>query len=380
MLTTFDRYLLSKYCHVVFVFCVATVGLFAVVDGFTNLDAFQSKVDQNHGGTFDLFLRIGQYYLFQSALILDTAGPTIMVLSAMSALALMLRHGEIHPVLAAGVPTYRATLPLMGAVLAANVLLSLNQELILPSIAPHLQGRHGEMADDVQRAESQYDYKSKILVSGKGIVPAEQKLQEPEFLLPTPVLVSSFVSLQGDNAYYIPPGSDGAAAGWLVQNIQPKFEDLPLTETGRRMMIPQPNGTDVFIHMGLSFDQMNRQAANPRLVSTAGLIRKLQQPSSTLLSRRRLEIKLHERITRPILTLIGLYLVIPLVVRKERMSVMQQVTNIATCAAVLGGVFGGVMGFQMLGEAGLMRPELAVWGALIGAGGLAGWLSGTVRT
>ncbi|SFJ53098.1 LptF/LptG family permease [Planctomicrobium piriforme] len=378
-MTTFDRYLLSRYFHVVFVFCIATIGLFAVVDGFTNLDAFQHKVDEQNGGSLALFFRIGQYYLFQSALILDTAGPTVMVISAMSALALMLRHGEIHPVLAAGVPTYRATFPLAGAMIGVNLLLAVNQELILPNIAHHLQGRHGDLADDTQNAEPQYDYKSKIFVSGSGIVPAEQRLKDPEFLLPTPLLASSFVVLKGDAAYYLPPSAMGPA-GWVLENATPRFEDLPLTEAGRRTIIPQPDSPDVFVHMGLSFDQLNRQAANPRLVSTAGLIRKLQQPSSTQLSRRRLEIKLHERLTRPLLTLIGLYTVIPLIIRRERMSVMQQVTNIAACAGALGLVFAGVMGAQMLGESGILRPEQAVWGPLVAAGGFAGWLSGVVRT
>lgn len=378
-MTTFDRYLLARYFHVVFVFCVATIGLFVVVDGFTNLDAFQAMVDKGGGGTIDLFLRIGQYYLFQSTLILDTAGPSILVISAMSALALMLRHGEIHPVLAAGVPTYRATVVLALAVLVGNLVLVANQEFVLPVIAPHLQGRHGELSDDTQKAEPQYDFRTKIFFSGTGIVPAEKRLNEPELLLPVPLMATAFSSVKGKAGYYLKAGKEGPG-GWLIQEISPSYGELPLTEVGRRTLIPQPNGKDVFVTMGLSFDQMNEIASNPRLVSTLGLIRKLQEPSSTAVSRRRLEVKLHERLTRPLLSLVGLYLIIPLIVRRERMSVMQQVTNIATCVATLGIVFGLVMGAQMLGEEGILRPEQSIWGPLVCAGGLAGWLSGAVRT
>lgn len=377
--TTFDRYLLFRYLHVVFVFCVATIGLFVVVDGFTNLDAFQAKVESDGGESLALFFRIGQYYLYQSALILDTAGPSIIVISAMSALALMLRHGEIHPVLAAGVPTYRATLSLSIAIVVVNLLLIGNQEFILPRIAHHLQGRHGELADDTQNVEPQYDYKSRIFVSGSGIVPAEQRLNEPEFLLPTPLLATSFVAMKGTAAYFL-PASEQEPAGWLVEDVSPAFDALPLTEAGRKTIIPQPGTNNVFVNVALSFDQLNRNAANPKLVSTAGLIRKLQQPSNTAQSRRRLEVTLHERITRPIVTLIGLYMVIPLIVRREKMSVMQQVTNIATCVATLGVVHGLTLGAQMLGESGILQPVQAVWGPVVASGGLAGWLTGTVRT
>jgi lipopolysaccharide export system permease protein len=115
-------------------------------------------------------------------------------------------------------------------------------------------------------------------------------------------------------------------------------------------------------------------------MGTPELIRRIQQPSITLQSRRKLLVKLHERLTRPLLTVVGLYLVIPLIIRKERMSVMQQVTNIATCMGVLGVVFGVTLGMQLLGSSGFLQPDQAVWGPLIASGGLATWLSGVVRT
>lgn len=377
-MTTFDRYLLSRYFHVAAVFAVAAIGLFAVVDGFTNLDEFQKKVEQAQGGTFDLFLRLGQYYLFQSALIIDTAGPTIMVMSAMCVLALMLKQGEIHPVLAAGVSTYRLTRSLVFGLLVVNALLTLNQELVLPRIAPHLQGRHGELGDEAQAVQPTYDFKTKIYISGKGIIPAELRLENPEFLLPA-LLATDFVRLQADHAFYLPANADGPA-GWELKNITPPFSQLPLTELGRTVIIPQPNGRDAFVQTGLNFDQLNKQASNSRLVGTPDLIRRVQQPSGTAQGRRRLLVRLHERLTRPILTVIGLYLVIPLIVRRDRMSVIQQVTNIATCVGVLGVVFGTVLGAQFLGESGLVRPDQAIWIPLLFAAGLAAWLTGVVRT
>lgn len=377
-MTTFDRYLLGRYLHVVFVFTITVLGLFTIVDGFTNLDEFQIKAGGDDRA-FGVFIRIGQYYLYQSAGIINTAGPTILVISAMCVLALMLKQGEIHPLLAAGIPAYRATISLTVGLLVVNGLLIFNQEMILPRIAPHLQGRRGDLADDALKVEPQHDVMTKIFVSGSGLIPAHQQLEKPEFLLPYPLLATSFVALKADQGFYMPAEGE-EQAGWLLENISPAFEELPLTESGRRVIIPQPGTNNVFVLVGLSFDQLNRQASNPSLIGTPTLLRRLQQPTGTSLSRRRLLVKLHERLTRPLLTLIGLYLVIPLILRKEKMSVMQQVTNIATCMAVLGIVFGATLGLQLLGESGLLRPEQAIWTPLIASGGLAGWLSGVVRT
>jgi lipopolysaccharide export system permease protein len=376
-LTTFDRYLLSRYLHIFAVFFIATIGLFAVVDGFMNLDEFHQAA-QNRG-TGGLFLLMAEHYLYQSALLADLAGPTIIVISAVSVLALMLKNGELHPVLAAGVPTYRVTLPLAIGVLALNGALIANQELILPRIAPKLQGRHGDSAYDAQSVQPTYDPKWWIFVSGQGVIPGEKRLTRPEFILPLGTLVTNPVTLKGENAFFLPRRGD-EPGGWLLKNTVPAYDSLPLTDLGRAVLIPQPNGKDLFVSCALTFDQLSRQTSNHRLIGTVDIFRRLQQPSGSLLSRRALLVHLHGRLTRPILTLIGLYLVIPLIVRRDRMSVMQQVTNIATCMATLGIVFGLSMGSQFLGQAGLMRPDQAAWLPLILGGGLAAWLSGVVRT
>ena len=43
-MTTFDRYLLSRYCHVFVVFFVAAMGLYVVADGFTNLEDYLNSL------------------------------------------------------------------------------------------------------------------------------------------------------------------------------------------------------------------------------------------------------------------------------------------------------------------------------------------------
>ncbi|MDB4731615.1 LptF/LptG family permease, partial [bacterium] len=135
-MNTFDRYLLFRYLQTVAVFFCAATGLFVVVDGFVNLDSFQYAVDKQGGGVVKLFALMIDHYFFQSLMILNLAGPAIVVISAIVALASFLKNGEFHPVLAAGVPTYRATISLLLGMCIVNGVLIANQELVLPNVAP----------------------------------------------------------------------------------------------------------------------------------------------------------------------------------------------------------------------------------------------------
>lgn len=375
-MTTIDRYLLGKFLYVCLVFAVAVLGLYVIIDGFTNLDAFQSKADGK--GNAYLILLMVERYLYQSANILDLAGPTIIVLSVMCTLALLLKQGEVHPLLAAGIPTYRWALVLPCAAGALNALLVCNQEFVLPAIAPQLQTNHGDTVHDAQAVQPTYDPRWWIFISGESTIPGEQKIVKPEFLLPA-ALVGDIVKLKGDAAFYYPRQGD-QPPGWLIVNASPGPGSLQLTEQGREALVPQPNGRDVFVSCTRTFDQICKQNSSLRLVDTPELIRRLQQPSTSLISRRSQLVQLHARLTRPLLNVLGVFAVIPLIIRREQTSPMQQVTNIGVCMLVLAVIFGGAIGVQGLAVTGLLTPEQAVWGPVIAAGAYVAWLSGVVRT
>ncbi|MCA8995463.1 MAG: LptF/LptG family permease [Planctomycetaceae bacterium] len=376
-MTTYDRYLLFRYFHVVVIFFTAGVGLFAVVDGFTNLDNFQHATRGE--GTLALIQFMGKHYGFQSLLIVDLAGPTIMVISAMSTLVLMLRQGEIHPVLAAGIPTYRLTFPLAMGVLLVNGMLTINQEFVLPAVAPQLQRHHGDRDDEAQPVQPQYDPKYWIFVDGSGVYTKTRVMTDPEFEIPAPTLANDYLTLKAEKARFVAETAQ-FPAGWLLENVSTPIPKFALTEAGQKVIIPHTNGKDVFVASSLSFDRVCKKGSNIRLVGTPELFRRLQQPTGSQIARRSMLVHLHDRLTRPLLTMIGLYIVIPMIVRKERMSTLQQVANIASCTGMLGLTYALGLGSQTLGQAGILSPETAVWAPLIVWGSLSAWLSGIVRT
>ena len=68
---------------------------------------------------------------------------------------------------------------------------------------------------------------------------------------------------------------------------------------------------------------------------------------------------------------------VPLVCRKESRSL---IANLAYCAVAMGVVFGIGQAFQYAGAARLIPVDLAAWGPVLIAGGLAAWFSGSMRT
>lgn len=373
MWTLFDRYLFSRYAYVFAVFFVATMGLFAVVDGFTNLDAFQQK----DKGTLSMLVHMGMHYVYQSSLIFDMVGPSLSVIAVMVVLAMLLKHNEFYPVLATGVPTYRIALPLVIGVLSVALLLFANQEFVIPSVAHHLQGTQGTTAADAQTFDPQYDTKTWIFVSGQELIPEQRRILKPSFVLPSPNIVADYEpELRGDYAAFIPARGRNPA-GWLLKNLSKPFDRRKLTPAGRQIVIPHQNGTDLFLVIGLSFDQLQNRNTGFRYLSTSDLLHRIQHPSAHASSTRAQLMNLHGRFTRPLVSLISVFLVIPLILRKEKDNL---VTNIALCTLVLAAVLGIGQGMDFLGQSSLVKPEIAAWTPILFGGTLASWLTGTVKT
>jgi lipopolysaccharide export system permease protein len=371
---TFDRYVLSRFLYLFAGFFAASLGLYAVVDGFTNLDGFQKATEGRGMGATIAFM--AEHYVYQSAWVFDLIGPTLLSFSVIGVLALMIRHGEINPLLAAGVPTYRLVYPFLIGIVVVHAVLVANKELVLPRIAAHLTGSHGSSAHDGRRVESQLDRVNDIYISGRELVPATRTMSRPEFRLSPPTLVNEFTALQAREAKFWPQ-SGSEPAGWLLKGVTPTFDELDLTERGRQEIFRQRNEDELFVATEISWDLLYSGGTAFTLLSTPDLIHRVQRPATgTPLLRAQL-LHLHSRLTRPVLNIVGVFLVIPLVIRREARSL---VTSIALCMAVLGLVVGLNEGFMFLGKAALIRPELAVWLPLMIGGGFAAWISPRVQT
>jgi lipopolysaccharide export system permease protein len=335
------------------------------------------KADKSDdGGALGLLSRMGRYYLLQSTVLLDLLGPTACVLSVMATMALLVKHGELHPILAAGISTYRLATPFVIGVIAVNGLMAFNQEFIIPRIASELQGDHGDDSGDSQTVEAQFDPASGIYMSAEKLQLAEKTILKPEFLLFSPQMSEENQKVTADSArYYRARGAQ--PGGWLLKNPSLKYGALLLSEAGKKTIFRQSKTDDLFIASSVSADQLFNRGGSYRYLSTPELINRIQMPAGSLSSARAHIMHLHSRLTRPVITLIGVFLVLPLIARREKWSL---VGNVAVCMAVLGFVYGLSLAGNIMGQSAIMKPEVAAWGPLVFGGGLCAWLTGSVRT
>ena len=362
----FPRYLLKRFLHVFAVGFVSLYGLFVIIDAFTNVNGFQS--DEVEMTTSELLLRMLSYYTFQSSQFLDLIGAILCIVSVVAVLTMMVKQGEIWPILSAGVPTHRVVVPLMFGAVIVNLLLIANRELVIPRISHQLQGRRdaGSMA---KRVEPAYDFQSRILVSGQTLKLSEQRMYDAEFVLPVPTLAEELTALKAEEATFY-PAKGKRPAGWKLSSPSPGYDELKLTEEGRRHVLPVGRDGDLFVVADVACDRLSNRKGGYRYLSTWELIRRIQNSPAGQSSSRAQTLYLHARLTSPLMNLLAVWLAVPFVFRKEARSL---ILSVAASLAVLGSVYLIAQIFVQLGRANLLRPDLAVWLPILLCGLLAAW-------
>jgi lipopolysaccharide export system permease protein len=376
--TTFDRYLLRRFWHVFGIGYFATVGLYVIFDGFTNIDAFQDRAKVGSSAVHVLG-RMAEYYACQSTLLFDMVGPILTVISTMVVFALLQKHRELNPILSAGVPTFRLIVPMLFGTLVVNGLLMLNQEVIFPRLSAELLKPIGTTSADGQPVKTQRDFSSHIEIAGQQLFLADQRLLNAEFLLPAPELVAEITTLKGSSAVY-QRKSKQLPAGWLLKNSTPQFDDLRLTPAGAKVILPLDNADELFVKSDISSELLldgPMAASSHRYQSTLDLIERLRNPTFSVMTTRTQTLHLHERLTKSLANLLAVCLAVPLVLRKESFSL---ITNMAICCLVMVVMVAVKEGSVYFGRMNWIPQDLAVWLPIIVCGGLVAWFSDRVQT
>jgi lipopolysaccharide export system permease protein len=372
-LTTLDRHLLMRFLYASGVFFIAALGLYVVVDGFINLDDFQHR----HGaaGVSDLLKSMGWHYLCQSSALLEMFGATAAMMGVTTTLALMSKHGELHPLLAAGVPTYRLAWPFIAGMLLVNGLLIANQELVMPRIASQIQSTRGGGGSEARQVESCLSA-SGIFITGESLYLRKRLLEKAEFRFSPGALMTDFVSLTTRDAYFLPAEGEWPA-GWWLREPRPLYASLPLTEAGRQVVVPLPKSNDLFIITEVTFEELYNRSASFKYLGTPELFARARKPATATGNARSLLLHLHGRFLRPAIMIASIFVVFPVLLRRESRSL---VSNIALCTFLMAVIFGLTQGLRFISQSGLMSPELASWLPLLSSAGIGAWLSPVIKT
>ena len=309
------------------------------------------------------------YYLYQSSTFFELAGPILAVVTVIVVLALLHKNSEIQPLLAAGVPTFRLSLPLLVGTGIVNLALILNQEFVIPAIAPHLQSSRSPVSRRGERVEPLYDYdgeQSRLMyIDGDGIQVHRRTITNASFTLFPPRLVQQLTTFECHEARYASRQQTGSKSGWLLTGVRTNGDLSDLTSQGREIVIPQRNADELFIVSDVSFDQLYDRARNFRFASASELMRRIRHPAAGLAPARSQSLHLHFRFTRPLLNVAMVFACVPLVIRRESLSL---IGNMAICSVVLGLMY-------LVGQA-----YLAAWLPVIVCGSVSAWLAGYVQT
>jgi lipopolysaccharide export system permease protein len=373
---TYDRYLLRSFLHVFTVCLTSTLGLFVVIDLCENLDDFLAR--NGDRGTGALLWTIGECYAFQSIFFLDRAGPSLTVVSVMVVLVLLQRSGELHPLLASGIPMYRVLSPLIAGSAAFNALFALNQEFVIPQIAHAAFEKRGESGSTKHQVESLTDHSTRISIDGQSVRLGERTVDQAVFVLPSPTLVTEITILEASEAKFY-PAKGLRPAGWLLRGVQPIPSEIErrLTDRGRALVRLQANSPHAFVATSVTCDQLFRRNSSFSLLSTPELIERIHSPAMGLVSVHRLVLHLHARLVQPVLNLIAVLIAIPLMVRRESPGL---VADSALCGFVLALVFGLIQASQVLGASQIVPADLAAWIPVVFGGTIAAWLSGVIQS
>ncbi len=165
MLTLIDRQLIVSYVKSYLICLVSMLGLFIVVDLFTNLDNFTEGKDNFR----EVIQHILAYYGMKSTQIFDRLCEAIVLLAAMFTVALMQRNNELLPLLSAGVSTRRIVRPVLLSAFVMLGLSSLNQELVLPHVDSYMAESRDFKGDKEIGVQGGYESNG-IQISGRSAI------------------------------------------------------------------------------------------------------------------------------------------------------------------------------------------------------------------
>jgi lipopolysaccharide export system permease protein len=368
MLKQVDRLLVLGYFKSYLVCLVSLLGLYIVVDLFTNLDDFTG----HHSGLGHIVKHIGSYYGYRVTQIFDRLCEVIVLLAAMFTVAWMQRNNELLPLLSAGVSTRRVVLPVLLSACLMLSLAVLNQELLVPRIAKHLLRDKDDLEGQKEIDQFQRAYEPNgILIHGRTALPRGMIVKDFLCTLPESI-AGDYLPLSAKEARYIPPGEGPRTGGWLLTGTQP----AELEHWDNPAVLEVLDKGKYFLHTReVDFETLTRNRKWFQYASTARLLSELQRPDSTRLAN--MAVLFHMRLTRPILGLILLFLGLSVILRDQNRNVF---ISAGVCLLLCGLFFAACFASKQLGDNEYLSPALAAWLPVLAFGPLAFVLFDAIHT
>ncbi|SIO62305.1 lipopolysaccharide export system permease protein [Singulisphaera sp. GP187] len=373
-----------------YVICfVALVGLYIVIDAFSNLDEFAKRAD----GVTEFFKVMGWYYLIHMSQFYDRLCGVIGMMAAIFTVTWMQKNNELLAMLAAGISTQRVIRPVWVSTIAVSLLAVFNQEVIMPRYAAEIQRSHDDDGTLKVLVPSRYDG-NKVVIHGREADRRSKTLLPCNITVPANIL-GAIIEIEAKQARYVPLEHPTAplTGGWLLRGsrlITPvdekvfadkeallvKVEDLkgfpPLY--GDKTSL---SGDSYFLRSTLDFDSVARSRDWYHYATTPDLIQSLSDHSNDKAEKVTIAVFLHSRLLRPLQSLNLMMLSLPLVLGGFGRNMF---VNLGLSLGTSAMFYGVCFLSTYLGDHSVIDPELAAWAPLIGFGSIAVARWGSIRT
>jgi lipopolysaccharide export system permease protein len=354
MLKIIDRQMIRGYFRAYFVCLTSLLSLYIVVDLFTNLDSF-AKPGQALVVTVQ---NVATYYAYNAFQIFDRLCEVIVLLAAMFTVALMQRNNEQVPLLSAGVSTRRIIAPVLGCACFMLTLAVLNQELVIPRIADRLlYGKDDPAGEKPLQVHPRFD-RNGIHIGGsfatrKGMIVRDFSVVVPD------KFTGTMLCLEAPQATFTPTG--GRSGKWEMIGAttrpprvrEPSDQDawdtkwLEMIEDGRYCLYTQD----------VDFDTLTRESATWfQRVSTWDLYNELESSDSSKVTP--MAVLFHQRLTRPIIGVLLVFLGLSVILRDQNRNV---IISSGLCLVLCAMFFAAQFTCKMLGDKDILLPALAAW-------------------
>jgi lipopolysaccharide export system permease protein len=212
---------------------ISLVGLFIVIDAFSNMDEFTKRAD----GVAETLQVMARYYLIHQSLFFDYLCGVIGMMAAIFTVTWMQRNNEHIAILAAGISTQRAIRPVLVSSVIVSTFAVANQELIMPPNAEELAKSHDDDGQRTVHVSGRYDSRS-VMIDGVDADRGSKTILTIYTTIPVGIF-GEIKEMKGQQGTYIPPDHPTAPlkGGWLIRNatINPPLDDEAL-KTSRELI------------------------------------------------------------------------------------------------------------------------------------------------
>ena len=393
LLRILDRERYWAFIKAYFICFFALVGLYVVIDAFSNLDEFEEWADS----TPALFYNMGRYYLIKMSVMYDQMCGIITMMAAIFTVTWMQKNNELLAMLAAGISTQRIIRPVLISAMIVSSLAVINQEYIMPPLAAELQRLPDDNGAQKVKVYMQEDFND-VVIEGDMADRATRTITKMAATIPVRV-AGKLMEISGYEATYIPPDKADVpfSGGWLLRDARfllpmpttdslnnlthgvlsnVEFKDIAAYPDPLESFVARANAVNLFLKTDLTFATMTRSRHWYQFARTPDLIRALSSPTN-LGDRDDIQVFLHGRLIRPLLGLNLMFLSLPLVLGGAGRNMF---VNLGMSLGTSGIFYSANFMSQYLGSHGVLTAEQAAWAPLVFFGTIAAARWGSIRT